>query len=58
MSKTDWYINLRNKIRNAKTDDELYAIIDEIYEEGQEDTEQEYNNDGESEPSFDWNDLD
>ena len=58
MSKTDWYINLRNKIRNAKTDDELYAIIDEIYEEGQEDTEQEHNNDGESEPRLDWNDLD
>jgi len=55
MVYNNWYIILREKIRKAKTDDELDKIIDEIYQKGCEDTEQEFNNDGEGIP---WNDLD
>ena len=51
----NWYSTLRDRIRRAKTDKELDDIIDEIYSEGCEDTEQEFNNDGEG---ISWNDLD
>jgi len=50
----DWYSILRERIRKAKTDDELDVIIDEIYSEGMDDAKHECSC-GEPIP---WNDLD
>jgi len=52
-----WFDNYRNKIKNAKSDEELDSIIDSIFEEGMGLGIEEGISE-EREPEFDWRDLD
>jgi len=52
--------SVREKIKNAKSDDEIDEILLKLYDEGYEDGLEESDNDYEydREPAFDWRDLD
>ena len=53
-----FYKRYRERIKKAKTDDELNIIIGEIYTDGFTDGEDESYTSEDREPAFDWNDLD
>ena len=54
------FSEIRDKIKKAKTDDEIDIILLNLYDEGYEEGLEESCDDCscDKEPAFDWNDLD